>query len=189
MSRTDVELPLETPRLLLEPLVVGHATLLFEALHSSDLYTYIPQDPPSSLEALKTRYAALSSRRSPDGQEVWLNWALRQRETGAYVGTVQATVRADHTALLAYMIFVPFWRQGYAREGCARVLAHLFEDYHVSRVAAEIDTRNIASIRLIEALGFTRVATTPRADFFKGAVSDEYRYELSASRFIEVHGT
>ena len=181
MARIDPELPLETPRLLLEPLVVGHATALFDPLQAPELYTYIPQDPPSSQEALKTRYEPLSSRRSPDGREVWLNWALRQRASGAYVGTVQATVRADHTALLAYMIFVPFWRQGYAREGCARVLTHVFEEYHVSQVIAEIDTRNTNSIQLVEALGFTRVATTPGADFFKGAVSDEYRYELSAS--------
>lgn len=180
MARIDPELPLETPRLLLEPLVVGHATALFEALQAPTLYTYIPQDPPPSLEALTSRYATLASRRSPDGHESWLNWALRQRATGVYVGTVQATVRANHTALLAYMIFPDFWRQGYAREGCARVLAHLFEEYHVSRVAAEIDTRNAASIHLVEALGFTRVATTPGADFFKGSVSDEYCYELAA---------
>ncbi|HEX5546914.1 MAG TPA: GNAT family N-acetyltransferase [Ktedonobacterales bacterium] len=183
MARIDPEHPLETSRLLLEPLVLGHATALFEALQAPELYTYIPQEAPSSLEALTTRYAALANRRSLDGQEDWLNWALRQRATSVYVGTVQATVRADHTALLAYMIFPAFWRQGFAREGCARVLAHLFEDYHVSRVAAEIDTRNTASIRLVEAIGFTRVATTPGADFFKDAVSDEYRYELSASAF------
>ena len=186
MSRIDPELPLETPRLLLEPLAVSHATALFEALQAPALYTYIPQDPPSSLEALMARYAALASRRSPDGQEDWLNWALRQRKTGIYVGTVQATVRADHTALLAYMIFPAFWRQSYARESCARVLAHLFEDYYVGRVAAEIDTRNTASNQLVASLGFARVATTPGADFFKGATSDEYRYELSASAFTDM---
>jgi RimJ/RimL family protein N-acetyltransferase len=183
MAQINPERPLETARLLLEPIVIGPATALFEALQASELYTYIPQEAPSSLDALKSRFEALSGRHSPDGREVWLNWALRQRATGVYAGTVQATVRADHTALLAYMIFVPFWRQGYAREGCARVLAHLFEDYQVSQVAAEIDTRNTASIRLVEALRFTYVATTPGADFFKGAVSDEYRYELSATAF------
>lgn len=183
MARIDQELPFETPRLLLEPLVIGHAATLFEALQAPELYTYIPQEAPSSLEALTARFEALSGRCSPNGHEDWLNWALRQRATGVYVGTVQATVRANHTALLAYMVFPAFSRQGYARESCARVLAHLFEDYQVSRVAAEIDTRNTASIRLVETLGFTRVATTPSADFFKGAASDEYRYELSASAF------
>ncbi len=186
MPQIDPERPLETPRLLLEPLVADHAAALFEALQAPDLYPYIPQDPPSSLDALKIRHTALASRRSPDGQEDWLNWVLRQRESEAYVGTVQATVHADHTALLAYMIFPAFWRQGYAREGCARVLTHLFEDYRVNRVAAEIDTRNIASICLVESLGFARIATTPGADFFKGATSDEYSYELSASAFTDM---
>lgn len=186
MAQIDPELPLETPRMLLEPLVIGHATALFEALQAADLYTYIPQNPPSALEALTARFEALSSRRSPDGREVWLNWALRQRTAGAYVGTVQATVHADHSALLAYMIFPAFWRQGYAREACARVLTHLFEDYRVSQVAAEIDTRNTSSIQLVEALGFTRVATTPGADFFKSASSDEYRYALNAPEFTGI---
>lgn len=180
MPESDPEYPLETTRLRLEPLTALHAAALFDALQAPELYTYIPRDPPASLRALDTRYNSLASRHSPDGQEWWLNWALRQRATGVYTGTVEATVRADYTALLAYMVFPAFWGQGYAREACAGVLAHLFEHYHVSRIAAEIDTRNAASIHLVESLGFTRVATTPHADFFKGAVSDEYRYELAA---------
>lgn len=171
---------LETPRLILEPLVASHAAALYAALQVPELYTFIPQDPPPSPHGLEARYAALSTRRSSDGREEWLNWVMRQRATDAYIGTVEVTVRADCTATLAYLVVPPFWRQGYATEACTRVLAHLFDVYRVSRVAAEIDTRNAASIHLAEALGFTRVATTPKADFFKGAASDEYRYERSA---------
>jgi [ribosomal protein S5]-alanine N-acetyltransferase len=89
------------------------------------------------------------------------------------------TVYPNRTAELAYLIFPPFWRHGFATEACTRVLAHLVADYQVRRVAAAIDTRNVASIRLVERLGFTRVALTPQADYFKGAYSDEYRYEWS----------
>jgi RimJ/RimL family protein N-acetyltransferase len=186
MPPTDPELSLETPRLLLEPLGAHHAAALYEPLQAPELYTFIPQEPPPSLDALTARYTVLSGRRSPNGQEDWLNWALRERTTDAYIGVVQATVQADGAALLAYMIFPPFWRQGYARESCACVLAHLFGRYHVSRVAAEIDTRNAASIHLIESLGFIQSATTPGADFFKGAVSDECRYERRTSGFSDM---
>jgi RimJ/RimL family protein N-acetyltransferase len=174
------EAPLETPRLLLEPLIVSHAAVLYAALQAPGLYRFIPQDPPTSLKALAARYTAISTRHSPDGREGWLNWAARLRATGPYIGTIEVTVHADRTASLAYMVFPPFQRQGYAKEACTRVLAHLFAEYRVSRVAAELDTRNAASMHLVEALGFTRVATTPNADFFKGTASDEYRYELSA---------
>ncbi|HEX6544593.1 MAG TPA: GNAT family N-acetyltransferase [Ktedonobacterales bacterium] len=171
------DLPLATARLLLEPLIPAHAPALHPLLLDARLYTYIPEDPPSSLEVLVARYRHLASRHSPDGREVWLNWAARLRAASDFVGTFQATVQPDRTALLAYMIFTPYQREGYAREGCDRVIEHLVHAYGVRQIVAEIDTRNRASIALVETLGFVRVAERPAADFFKGAVSDEYRYE------------
>ena len=182
------ETTLETERLLLEPLLPEHATLLLEGLADERLYRFIPTDAPESAEALETRYRKLSSRRSPDSSEVWLNFAMRLREgttpedgavpRATYVGTLEATVVPDRSAYVAYTVFVPFWRQGYAREGCARMLRHLLEDYKVRVVVAEMDTRNAASVSLAEVLGFERVGTTLGADHFKGSVSDEHRYEL-----------
>jgi RimJ/RimL family protein N-acetyltransferase len=177
---SDLECPLETPRLLLEPLVVAHVQDLYEPLQAPELYRFIPRDPPPSPDSLAARYAILATRYSPDRQEIWLNWALRQRDTGGYVGTVEVTIYPNRTAELAYQVFPPFWRHDFATEACTRILAHLVADYQVSRVAAAIDTRNVASIRLVERLGFTRVALTPRADYFKGAYSDEFRYEWIA---------
>lgn len=177
------ETTLETGRLVLEPLLPEHAPLLFEGLADERLHRFIPTDAPESAEALETRYRKLSSRRSPDGAEVWLNFAMRLREEGtlpkaSYVGMLEATVFPNRSAYIAYTVFVPFWRQGYAREGCARMLRHLLEDYRVLVVVAEMDTRNAASVSLVEALGFERVGTTLGADHFKGSVSDEHRYEL-----------
>ncbi|HEY7415397.1 MAG TPA: GNAT family N-acetyltransferase [Ktedonobacteraceae bacterium] len=178
MHLIQPEAVLETSRLWLEPLHPSHASVLYEFLQSPAIYTFIPEDPPISLEALTTRYQRLSSRRSPDGQEIWLNWAMRQRREGAYVGLLQATVYSDANAYFAYTLFPLFWKQGYAREGCKRVMDLLLKDYQVHLIMAEIDTRNVASIKLIESLGFQRVATKLNADFFKGSTSHEYRYEL-----------
>jgi RimJ/RimL family protein N-acetyltransferase len=169
--------PLATARLILEPLVAAHAQALYPLLLDERLYTYIPQEPPFSVESLAERYQRLATRCSPDGRQVWLNWAARLRARQDYVGMFQATIDSDQTALLAYMIFLPWQGQGYAREGGAWVLEHLVHDYRTPLVAAEIDTRNRASTGVVEALGFVRVAERPAADFFKGAVSDEYRYE------------
>ncbi|MGH2485995.1 MAG: GNAT family N-acetyltransferase [Ktedonobacterales bacterium] len=182
MDLVNAETPLATERLLLQPLTPAHAAMLFPPLRDQRLYAYIPQDPPPTLAVLEQRFTRLARRRSPDGSEIWLNWALRLTSESLtseslYVGTLQATLRADETALLAYMIFTPFQGRGYAHEGCARVLNHLVRDYAVRRVIAEIDTRNQPSIALVQSLGFTRVATAWATDFFKGAASDEYRYE------------
>ncbi len=183
------ETRLKTSRLLLEPLVASHAVHIYRQLQDERLYQFIPQEPPTSLQLLETRYSALSSRLSPDRQQAWLNWAVSLR-AGRYIGTLEATVYANRTAAIAqgavakpiaYMIFPSFWRQGYAKEGCLQLLNHLFNDYQVNLVAAEIDTRNVASIELIKSLGFKRVSTKENADFFKGCVSHEYRYECMSS--------
>ncbi len=97
---------------------------------------------------------------------------------GAVRARMEATVReesAETVAYVAYTVFVLFQRRGFAAEGCGRIIRHLLEDYGVEVVAAEVDTRNTASVA---SLGFERVATLPNPHFFKGATSDEYRYEL-----------
>ena len=99
-------------------------------------------------------------------------------DANAYVGMLEASVLPDRTAFIAYFIFEPHQSKGYAKEGVSALLDHLFEDYVVDVVIAEIDTRNLASIALVKALGFECVAHTLDMDHFKGAASDEYRFEL-----------
>ncbi len=168
---------LETGRIVLEPLEPRHASELFGPLQEERLYRFIPQEPPATESALRDRYERLAVGRSPDGNEVWLNWAARERKTGSIIGTFQATVHANHSADIAYIVFGPSQRHGFAAEGARRMLDHLRDDLKVTVAGADIDTRNTASIALIERLGFVRVRTTLNADYFKGATSDEYRYE------------
>jgi [ribosomal protein S5]-alanine N-acetyltransferase len=179
------EARLETERLFLEPILPAHAPVMYKRMQEEQLYRFIPQDPPDTPRALEDRYDFLSARRSPDGREAWLNWAVRERSSGEYAGTLEATVYDKGTAIIAYMVFVPYQRRGIAAEACGRLLQHLFEDYRVGMVAAEIDTRNVASIALVENLGFERVGFQKDADHFKGSTSDEYRYEIKESVWAE----
>jgi [ribosomal protein S5]-alanine N-acetyltransferase len=163
---------------MLEPLVRAHARHLFPALSVPLIYRFIPQEPPASLLELEARYQRLESRTSPAGDELWLNWALRLKLEGQYIGTVQATISSAHSPLIAYELSPDFWGQGYATESCSRVITSLFTDYGVTEIMAEVDTRNLASCKLLERLGFQRILTRERADFFKGEYSDEHTYQL-----------
>src|SRR5277367_677160 len=119
MDLARAERLLETPRLVLEPLVPGHASSVFADLSDTRLYDLIPREPPESAAALERRYRALATRTSPDGREAWLNLVARLRSSREHVGSVEATVHADLTAHLAYTVFRRFWQQGYAKEACA----------------------------------------------------------------------
>ncbi|CAN5566254.1 GNAT family N-acetyltransferase [soil metagenome] len=170
---------LETERLRLEPLLPQHAAYLFPVLSDQRIYTYIPDEPVSDQDVLLRRYQRLATRRSPQGDELWLNWALQRKQEQDYIGALQATVSADQQAMIAYMLHSACWGSGYAQEACRCLLKGLFDTYDLQRVAAEVDTRNQASWRLLERLGFRRVAFRQAADHFKGENSDEYTYELT----------
>ncbi|WP_297352552.1 GNAT family protein, partial [Paraburkholderia sp.] len=75
-----------------------------------------------------------------------------------------------------------YQRQGIASEAVTAALSSVLATFQITRVDAQIDTRNAASIALVESLGFIRTRLVEHADEFKGAVSDEYHYSFDASR-------
>ena len=167
-----------SPRLRLEPLVAAHAASMFDGLVDPACYRYIPQDPPTNLDDLTARYRRLESRRSPDETEAWLNWALIDRDGKAH-GYAQATIDlTSKEAWIAYFVFTASQRLGYAKEALAKLLPELREAYGIVKFTAEIDTRNVASIRLVESLGFLLTQHVKDVDEFKGSMSDEFHYSL-----------
>lgn len=174
----DLDAELHSERLLLEPIRTAHAVEMFALWQDRDIYRFIPEEPPPSLVWLEHRYARLVGRQSPTGDEAWLQWALRRRHDRAPIGRLEASVRLDATAYVAWLLGTAYTGHGYAREAMLRVLAHLRDDYRVREVHAEVDTRNLRSLRLAESLGFTRVTLVPGADHFKGTTSDEWRLKL-----------
>jgi Acetyltransferase (GNAT) domain len=98
---------------MLRPLTADHADALFPVLRDVHLWRFTEQEPPKTLAGLRERYQRLESRRSPDGQELWLNWALERREDDRPVGLVQATVPILQSyADIAYVLGRAFWGRG-----------------------------------------------------------------------------
>jgi [ribosomal protein S5]-alanine N-acetyltransferase len=170
-----------TPRLQIEALDRTHAPALFEALQDPRIYTFVPTNPPASVELLEARYRMLEARTSPDGREAWLNWAVRWRDRNEYLGRIEATVREGGTASIAYEFAPGFWGKGIATEACQWLVEELVARYGVRELLAEVDTRNTPSIRLLERLGFDRVGSRENADWFKGATSHEHTYRRRAA--------
>lgn len=184
--RAALENMLETPRLVLEPLQPLHADELWVPLSDPRLYEHVPGDPPASLAALRERFELLSTRRSPDGDQLWLNWVMRARADQLARGRLEATVLPNGSAWIAYEVFAAHWRQGYASEGCHRMIGWLIDQLGVQRVGAEVDSLNDASLRLLARLGFERVQYRENADTFKGRTSHEWTLRLEADGFRQV---
>ncbi len=144
--------------LLLEPQTVAHAEALFQLLNDPRLYAF-EGEPPKSLAWWTDRLERLSSRRSPDGGEVWLNWMISQ--SGEALGYVQATVfdglDGRRTAWVAYVLGAEHWGQGFAAQAVARMQQELVDAYGVQRLAAVFKRKNLRSAKLLAKLGYDEV--------------------------------
>jgi [ribosomal protein S5]-alanine N-acetyltransferase len=170
---------LQTPRMILEAIEPAHASVLFEGLRDNALYQFIDDGPPESVESLRKRYERWAQRLSPDAQEIWLNWALKLSETDNYVGVIQATVRKDRSAVIAFVLFRDHWGQGYAQEAVTEMIRELRERYAVTRCTATVDPGNDRSIHLLRNLGFEQTGIYRNATTIRGTLADEAHYSRS----------
>lgn len=147
----------------LEPQAAQHAAAMFPLLADTTLYAYVDQPPPASEAALRERFARLESRQSPDGSQQWLNWVIRLQNglpNGDLAGYVQATVYADASANIAYVLGSAFMGRGLARQAVVQMLDMLANQHAVQLAFATVDERNTRSLRLLHALGFAEANAT-----------------------------
>ena len=155
--------------LTLEPQTAAHAAEMFVVLSDPAIYTY-ENAPPASVEWLRERFAKLETRRSGDGAEQWLNWVIRL-PSSELIGYVQATVRTDSSAGIAYELASAYWGRSLARRAVTAMMGELGSRYGVTRFTAVAKRANFRSTRLLERLGFAAGSEELRARL--GADPDE----------------
>ena len=152
----DVAWTLDSDRLVLSPMVLDDACDLFGLLRDPALYRFTGGVPPASVDDVRKRIrlpeGRHSPRRSPQGDELWLNWTLRLRSSGQAVGYVQAGVR-EGRADLAWVVGTPFQSRGYATEAARRAAAWIREHLEVSELRAAIHPEHVASCRVAAHVG------------------------------------
>lgn len=135
----------------------SHAPSLFPLLRDETLWEFTDGAPPESLLTLRARYRRLESRRSADGTQLWLNWAIALHD-GSVMGFVQATVPADRASIaIAYVLGRPYWSHGFAYEAVSAMMASIEDSLGFVEFLATVDRRNVASGRLLGRLGFVAV--------------------------------
>ena len=152
----DVDRGWSTERLDLEPVTVHHAAKLAPLLNDAALHEFTG-GAPLGPAALAARYALLAARRSPDGSQLWGNWVIRVRGTGAAAGTLQATLPAGGPgagpAEVAWVLARRYQGRGYAAEAARSLVAALQQAGWT--VMAHIHPRHLASQRVARAAGLS----------------------------------
>lgn len=145
---------MQSRRLSLEPLTVGHAVEMVGVLADQDLYQYIGGEPPS-LQQLENRYVRQAVGYSPDGAYGWLNWIIRRRDSGAAIGFTQATIARTNSNLaadLAWLVSPAHQGHGLATEAVTTMCAWL-RRHGIARLAAHVHPDNEPSAAVARHVG------------------------------------
>lgn len=143
---------------------------------------YQSWDTPYPVERARAFVDWLADRH-PDEPGEWFQLAIATRDDpAAIIGDCSLRPHPDEplVADVGFTLDPAAQGRGYATEAVGELVRYLFEERGKHKVCADCDTRNGASWRLLERLGFRREAEL-RESFRDGATwADEYLYGLLA---------
>lgn len=178
---------LETPRLRLRPFADTDADAIY-ALQSNPRVLRYWDSPPWTDRARAQAFLAACRQMAEDGSGV--RWAIETRADRAFLGWC-AMFRWNpvyRSLGIGYCLDEPGWGRGHATEAVRALLQWAYDTLDLNRVEAELDTRNAASARVLEKLGFEREGLRREDCVVAGEVSDSWIYGLLRRDWRPVDG-
>jgi RimJ/RimL family protein N-acetyltransferase len=116
--------------------------------------------------------------RMKPGDPGWFQFALEDRETGAFVGDcgIDISEKDRRLAEIGYTLRPLYWGRGLGTEAVTALTGHAFANFALHRIWASIDPRNIPSCRVLEKSGYTREAHFRQSLWDKGEWTDDVIY-------------
>ena len=149
-------LSFESDRLYLRPTTEEDAALVLAILTAPKALKFIGD---RNLYSEEDAREYIRSRALPQLRERgYANYTLVTKETGTKVGVCGLYVRPDLELIdLGYALHPDHEGQGYAREASKRIMQAAKERFGQLKLSAITHGENTASIKVLEALGFTHL--------------------------------
>ena len=177
---------LEGKRVILVPLTIDHAEVLWEAIDSSEVWTFLPCRMESLLDMTHHIQEALSAQE----QGTELPFAVFDNETNKIVGMTRLlNISAENRSLEIGWTWYSsaVWRTRVNTECKYLLLSYCFERLHMSRVQFKVDNRNTRSNQAVLRIGGTKEGIL-RKDriLYNGFIRDSVVYSILDDEWMEV---
>jgi [ribosomal protein S5]-alanine N-acetyltransferase len=168
---------LHTARLRLRPFGPADAEAIF-ALQSNRRVMRYWDSPPWSEPAQAERFIATCGQMEQEASGARL--AIERIDKAILIGwcSLFRLNREFRSAGIGYCLEEAAWGQGLATEAAGALVQWAFETLDLNRIQADLDTRNLASARVLEKLDFVREGTLREDCIVDGEVSDSWVYSL-----------
>ena len=175
MPFVNVSIP--TDRLVLRVLGDADLSAIFEIFSHAEVARYGSRP---AMTAMSEAEEWLERTRAGHRAGTSLQLGLERRSDHAIVGTCTLwAIDADsRRAEVGYTLGRPHWGQGLMAEALAAIVRHGFEALNLNRLEADTDPRNVASIKVLEKLGFEREGYMRERWIVNGEICDTVFYGL-----------
>lgn len=113
-----------------------------------------------------------------------IRWGITQKANDVVIGTVGLVIsRSSAIGGLGYDLARPYWRRGIMTEALKIVISYSFQSVNLNRLQALVMPGNVASMKLLEKLGFVEEGILREYAFFKGRYQDLHCFSLLKREF------
>jgi RimJ/RimL family protein N-acetyltransferase len=171
--------PILTERLVLRAFTIADLDEVYAMQSDEESVRYLEWGPRSReevAESLAKKMAATAIHGEGDS----LSLAVILPETGKLVSDVVLQfVSAEHRrGEIGFIVHPDHGGEGYTTEASRELLRIAFEDLGLRRVIAQVESRNVACMRVLEKLGMRREAYFVENVFVKDEWQDEQIYAI-----------
>jgi ribosomal-protein-alanine N-acetyltransferase len=136
---------IRTERLLLRRPHMDDLDAMFEIMSNPLAMRYWSTLPHASRDVTRPWLAQMIARTAAGGEDFLVE------HDGRVIGNVGAGRLPD----FGFIIHPDFWDRGFATEVSAAFIDHAFRNTAVTELRADVDPRNLASLRVLARLGFS----------------------------------
>jgi RimJ/RimL family protein N-acetyltransferase len=138
------------------------------------------------LESVDDALALLHDIQRSNRQRSILKWGVALKPMNNLIGTVTLfnLDLAQDRAEIGYAQAQAYWGHGYIHEALQALLTYAFEEMQLRRLEADVDPRNVASIKTLERLGFEREGYLRERWHVGGETQDALFYGLLKRQWI-----
>lgn len=145
---------LHTTRLSLRPCQMSDLDVIHQLWMEVDVRRFLFDDRPISQQEARSFLESSVASFAIHGYGIWLFFEPQNDQIAGFSGLLHVPQKAPS---LIFGTQPQLWGRGYAREAAAAVLDYAFNVLGLKRIVADVDEPNQASIRVLEALGMTRI--------------------------------
>lgn len=175
---------LESERLRFRKLTDADAPEILELRGNPETMKFIPRPLVTDIEGALAHIKMINDKID---ENIDINWAVTEKGSDKCIGIMgfYRTQPENFRTELGYMITSEHWGKGYVTEAVKILLDFAFKTLNFHSIVAVIDSRHMASERVLQKVGFVKEAHFKEDFYYNNEFTDTVMYGLLKRNFIK----